>query len=81
MALHNVQDPTATDVAYLIGGAADAPLELFLPDNPHGIMMSYHGGRWHDSAGSYAVTGDDRAGFEVQDAKGDLLYSSEAQKR
>ena len=74
--LHNVRDPAATGVAYVIGGGATDPLELFLPDQATGILMFFRDGAWQDDDGRYSLSNDENDVLTVRDRQGNLLYSS-----
>ena len=74
--LYNVQDPTATDVAYVVNGGEQLPLELFLPDKDAGILMYYSDGGWQDDDHRYTLTNDANDVLEVRNGEGTLMFSS-----
>ena len=74
--LHNVRNPEATSVAYVVGGGGQMPLELFLPDAQKGVLMFFRNGAWHDDDGRYVLSNDDNDVLEVRNPGGKLLFSS-----
>ena len=74
--LYNVEDPASTSVAYVVGGGATEPLELFLPDRSSGVLMFFRGGGWHDDDGRYSLTNTDNDVLELRDSDGKLIYTS-----
>ncbi len=74
--LYNVENPAATSVAYVVGGGATEPLELFLPDRGSGVLMFFRNGAWHDDDGRFTLTNSADDVLEVRDTGGKLLFSS-----
>jgi len=74
--LYNAQDPASTSVAYVVGGGATEPLELFLPDRPSGVLMFFRDGGWHDDDGRYSLTNTDNDVLELRDSDGKLIFNS-----
>ncbi|MEX3011868.1 hypothetical protein [Hoeflea sp. TYP-13] len=78
--LYNLQDPSATSVAYVVDGGGTMPLELFLPDEETGILLYYRDGGWLDDDDRYGLTIDKNDVIEVRDAEGTPLFSSRKPK-
>ncbi len=74
--LYNVQDPAATDVAYVVNGGDQLPLELFLPDGDRSILLHYRDGTWRDDDGRYALSNDKNDVIEVRSTEGTLIFTS-----